>query len=150
MMPTNRQLHHLTLSFFPLHVRNCSSLGKRLLTLQEEEFPPQYEEKYSQPCCCAAILRNEYIHIPRACTCGGSHARSVRASHALSVSLPSLALRFQSRSSRPVHPRPLEYANTDCFAKTRNAMLTYDRRVFVYSFCLINICSSLSDEANNN
>ena len=58
MTPTNRQLHHLTLSFFSMHVRNCRSLGKRLLTLQEEEFSLQYEEKYSQPCCTASILRH--------------------------------------------------------------------------------------------
>ena len=67
MMPTNRQLHHLTLSFSSLHVRNCSSLGKRLLTLQEEEFPPQYEEKYSQPCCCTASILRHVLHEKSTC-----------------------------------------------------------------------------------
>ena len=58
MMPTTVN-YIILLSAFSLHVRNCRSLGKRLLTLQEEEFPPQYEEKYSQPCCCtASILRH--------------------------------------------------------------------------------------------
>ena len=153
MMPTNRQLHHLTLSFSSLHVRNCSSLGKRLLTLQEEEFPPQYEEKYSQPCCCAAILRHEYIHITRAKRLYvWSITRAKRASFTRPFSVSPQSRSPISVSLQPTAPSKTTWIrkNTDCFAKTKNAMLTYDRRIFVYSFCLINICSSLSDEANNN
>ena len=108
MMPTNRQLHHLTLSVFSLHVRNCSSLGKRLLTLQEEEFPPQYEEKYPQPRHPSCATGNKYIW---------KRARRMylwSITRALLVSLPSPAP-AQTTWTRK---------NTDCFAKTKNAMLT--------------------------
>ena len=106
MMPTNRQLHHLALSFFSLHVRNCSSLGKRLLTLQEEEFPPQYEEKYSQPrhpSCATSVIRPCIL-------------RHIRPSFITRAKRESLTRRFsvspQSRSpiSVSLQPRPLEYA----------------------------------------
>ena len=100
-----------------------------------------------------ATFYTEWVHITRAQRLyGWSITRTKRASLTRPFSVSPQSCSPISVSLQPTAPAKTTRIrkNMDCFAKTKNAMLTYDRRIFVYSFCLINICSSLSDEANNN
>ena len=100
-----------------------------------------------------ATFYTEWVHITRVQRLyGWSITRAKRASLTRPFSVSPQSRSPISVSLQPTAPAKTTWIrkNMDCFAKTKNAMLTCDRRIFVYSFCLINICSSLSDEANNN
>ena len=126
-----------------MHVTNCRSLGKRLLTLQEEEFLPQYEEKYSQPCCCAAsilrhVLQEKSTYNPREVLVRVEYnTREAREFHTPFQCLSPVSLAdFSLAPAQSTWIRK----NTDCFVKTKKAMLIYDKRIYVFTSAVKQTC----------